>query len=617
MSYGTLYRAQSEDFFSQAVEVLIQERDYSGAVTDIKGTDNPVSITFDTPNDFILSPINGSFATLRLMTSTDFQFADLHTSDARKYQVLINIAGSLYWKGFILPGQFQQEYRQAPNTNVFTAADQLGYLKTLVWDVTDESLTLLSALEYILDKTDLDLDMYEGLNIYEDNHDDTTADSPLDQTWFNANVYKDKTYYEALYDILFKFEAIIKQDTAKWVIYRPRDAKAAYYRRLWTWDGSSYYTYDSNAEFDPIVSTTSAKVAKADLVRIVNGASVWTNEAWKGYNFTQNYGKRDNMLLNGDFSGEWNGGKPESWVPIGGIEVYTSRVGNGIGLSSVLASSSAAWTQLVLTTSDRFKLTIEYDLWSNVTVDVEFAFRLDAPPMSVRWYDFDNNVWSASTKRYSKTYAAGNYSDSLSMVTSNSGLANISNVFLYIYPPVSSLGSLTVKNVSIQVLKELSVTEVEEYPEDREQSIEINPDNNYQGLALEVLCADNRIEDAKNIYYGSLFKDSTKLDPTILWNYGEIRQSLVHHLQAGISEMLRDPQQVLSGSIISNKISSSTVIREVNYAFRLFIIKRATFDIRFGRWTVEAHQIAIGEDLTLDAETGSALKTEVGGDLFT
>ena len=220
MSYATKYKVEWIDYFNQSAELLIEEWDYGGSSSDIKGTRSPITITYDTPSDFLFEPVNGSTMTIRLVAQTDFQFADLYTSNNRKYRVTLNIDSSLFWRGFLLPDQYQEEYKGPPYINEFIAADQLGYLKTLAWNNTS-TLSEIEALEIILGATDLELDLQEGLNIYEDNFNSTAADSPLDQTYFDANVFGEKTYYDALYHILFKYNAVLKQRAGEWFIFRP------------------------------------------------------------------------------------------------------------------------------------------------------------------------------------------------------------------------------------------------------------------------------------------------------------------------------------------------------------------------------------------------------------
>ena len=154
MSYGTIYKIGWTDYFDQVHEVLIQQRDTAEDITEIPAAGNPFSITHDTPSDFIIDSINGSYVTIRLVAETDFQFIDLYTSDNRKYQIIHNIGGSLNWKGFILPDQYQEQYKGVPYVNEFIAADQLGFLRTVAWDRTTVETEIVT-LGKILEKTDL------------------------------------------------------------------------------------------------------------------------------------------------------------------------------------------------------------------------------------------------------------------------------------------------------------------------------------------------------------------------------------------------------------------------------------------------------------------------------
>ena len=77
MSYGTLYTLEFPDYFDRDIQILIEEEDYAGASTDIKGGEVPLTISWETPSDFILDPVNGSVSKLGLMSETDFQFLNL------------------------------------------------------------------------------------------------------------------------------------------------------------------------------------------------------------------------------------------------------------------------------------------------------------------------------------------------------------------------------------------------------------------------------------------------------------------------------------------------------------------------------------------------------------
>lgn len=632
MSYGTVYKIGWIDYFDQVHEVLIQQRDTAESITEVPAAGNPFSITYETPSDNINEPINGSFATIRLVTQTDFQFIDLYTSDNRKYQVIHTVDAVTNWKGFILPDQYQEQYKGPPYVNEFIAADQLGYLRTLAWDQETEIVSYLDLLDIILGATGLEIDLYEALNVYENDHNSTTADSPLDQTYLNANVYEGHTYYEALFDILQNFTAIIKQDRGKWFIYRPTKAIASFQRRLWTW--SAGYSYDSTALYDPIVSTTSAtpETAKADLVRISAQATMFINQAWRNYTINQSLRKKLTVVRNGFFTA-WTSGSPDYWIKTGGAAPIQS--GNSARFNAITSFSSLIhMSQSVIPfESDRLEVSVNWEIYirPGATMDVYFALQQSyIAGGTVNSYDFNNDTWTIAGKRYKRTYdnstgsSAVIQGDSIKIVTNRTGLVSIDSMLLSIFHPVSANTNCYVKfnNYNIRIMEDLTATSTQEHESDRTFPVTIDPRNNFSPSDIDVLCSDVPIgssayRDAENIYLGALFSDNLKQDQTKSWTDDLEIGTLIELMQSSISELYLSPQQVLSVTIYSKLLFSSSIIQEVNNSNRLFMIKRATWDCKFGRWTVEAWEIGQDAGAALKAEDDQDLLAEDGSTLLT
>ena len=609
MSYGTIYKIGWTDYFDQVHEVLIQQRDTAESITEVNAAGNPFSITHDTPSDIITEPINGSFATIRLMAETDFQFIDLYTSDNRKYQVIHNIGGSLNWKGFILPDQYQEQYKGPPYVNEFIAADQLGYLRTLAWDVTLPLATFMTILNTTLGATDLGLDLYEAVNVYEDSNDDTTADSPLDQNFFDANVYDGKTYYDVLSEILQKFTSIIKQDRGKWFIYRPNKAKASFQRRLWTWSGSAY-SYDSTALHDPIVSTTSAPptTAVADLVRIANNGSMFIRQAWRNYTINQSLDKIENNIPNGDFD-NWTAGRLDDWIRTGAIgEIQTGDKPRFFAKAT--QNVGRHLSNIFTTLSDRFKVTVSWNVFvqAGSSMDIYFEIDLFGTGPSIMNYDFDSNTWVAfpPTNLFKRTYdnSGGSeaiiQSDSIEIVTTRSSQIFQSLLRAKMLAPVSATTTnyVVFESFGARIMKDISINETEEFIDEQTFDVNIDERNNFKPSDIEVLVADapaDVLGDVQNIYLGALFTNASKTIRSHSWaEDGGTFKPLTEVMQDVFSELYSQPQQVISVTIYSKLIFSSSVIQEINNSNRLFMIKRATWDCKFGRWQIEAYQIGIG-----------------------
>ena len=599
---------ESLDTFDQSHEVLIQQRDTAESIVEVNASGNPFSITHDTPSDIVTDPINGSWATIRLIAETDFQFIDLHTSDNRMYQVIHNIGGSLNWKGFILQDQYQEQYKGPPYVNEFIAADQLGFLRSLAWDNADPSITFIENLDILLGATDLELDLYEAINVYEDSNAQTTADSPLDQNWGDNNVYESKTYYDVLKEILQKFTSIIKQDRGKWFIYRPNKANAAFQRRLWTWSGS--YSFDSTELYDPIVSTTSAPpvTAVADLIRISGPGLMWINQAWRSYTINQSLDKIENNIPNGDFA-NWTGGRLDRWTRTGAIGEIQS--GDKPKFFAKATHNVGRYLSTRFTTnSDRFKIKVSWNVFvqAGTSMDIYFQLALFGSAPNIVFYDFDIQAWRAfpPVTSFKRTYDNSGGSeaivraDSLELVTSRTGQVGQSFLDIRMLSPVSATTTnwIIFESFGARIMKDTSVDETEEFVDDLTFDTEIDPRNNFVPPDIEVLAADapaDVLADTQNIYHGALFTNATKTIRSQNWKEdGGAFKPLVEVMQDVFSELYSDPQQVLSVMIMSKLIFSTTVIQEINNSNRLFMIRRATYDCVFGRWQVEAHEIGIG-----------------------
>lgn len=626
MSYGTKYTLTFPSYFDETCQLLIEEEGYAGASTDIYGADDPITIAWETPSDFLLEPINGSMATIRLVSETDFQFLDLYTSSNRKYRVTFNVGGALKWRGFLSPDQYREEYKAPPYINEFVAYDQLGYLKTVDWDQTGGAISLMRLLGYVFEKTGLELNLYEGINVFDSAHDMTSADSPLDQTYINGDAYEDKTYYDVLYDILIKFGAVIKQQNGCWFIFRPSEVYHSAFTstpdfnlRYWTYS-SGVFSYDSRDDYDPTLATTSATAAQ--LVRLT-GSSMWVNPAWKKYLIIHDYLKRDGVLRNNDFT-EWSGTTPSYWVHSSGVGAVTERHGNKVRLDPValLEVPFRYWYQYRACTADVYRLSVKYNIY--VTPYSQITVWFSVKKFSTdRYWDFDNNVWSVSPKTYSRTF--DNSAGIVQMIeevtvdiTTSDSSTSTTGIFFYFNAPYVNTGGGYVEfsEVNLRVLGVNAADELFEYAETAEYDITVNNSNVHEGEELTIHGLDYPLTDA-NIQYalnGVLFSNSGLTTQTGNWT--ETAASpynfLISLLGNNISNFHREPQQVLSGTIYSNLMKPTSVISETFNSGKYHLIKRAEWNPKYGTWNIEAHELY---DYTADyvlQEIGDKILQETG-----
>jgi len=625
ITYGTIYRLTFFDLFGQSCQLDLEQRWYTGTVNDLTCEHSPIQITFDTPSiDNIFDPINGSRAIIKVVATSDFEFMSWFTSDVRKYRVSLYIETVLQWRGFLQPHQGSSAYKIAPTINTFVAMDQLGYLKTLIWD-RENVETELSALGAILNKTGLGLNMYEALNVYEDNHASTAADSPLDQTYFNSKRFDGLTYYDALQQLLFKYKATIRQNLGYWEITRPEDVGTAYTRRLFTFS-AGIFTYNSNASHNPVVSTTSTNTTRALLVRVSNESpNIDVAPAWNRYKLIQKFDKIENIFENGDFT-EWNGNNPTEWERWNEASMTYIRDGDGVRIQSG-AGYNAAFRQKVYLNNQSFRFKAEWDVFVEkgkvLKVYVEINRHVPGQPTSLNW-DFDMNAWTYNNARFIGTYdnSSGDaglwQSDSFEFTTLFSFFTQTDYIEIILYKPVEYLTGGTMNYVRWKYAGAMcGITSslydyFVDYFKDYSYEIDLDTNNTKDGGDVEMMLNDVIPGTFMGkVYYGGLWLDAAQLFPTQNWTDSSGSGPLVKLLMNGLSWAHLKPAEILKVSIYSKLVNSTSVIQEINYDNMLFMIKRAVWDVRYGRWTIEGYKIGQGDIPTIDA-----LLAEDGTDLL-
>lgn len=617
MSYGVKYRCEWINHFSEACKLDIQKNGYSGAVTSVYCDREPIQINYEGPSDFLLDPIWGSQMTINLKSMTAFQFLDLYTNNCREYKVVFYIAGSAKWVGFILPDQYQGEYRYPPYTNSFVATDQLGYLRTILWDkIYDttvqyglKTLKPIHVLWWIFEATKLNLNIREGINVYETRMNSTAADSPLDQCYLHGIAYDGMTYYDVLKDLLVKFGAVIRQRNAEWFIFRPAEAHGSFTARLWTYSATNY-TYTSNSSINLVVDSTTAPPATtyASMVRIVNG-SLTINPGWKKYTLLENYVGVKNRVLNGDFD-NWTGGDPDSWNINAGFHAYVtySRVGSKIKINALTTRHSAMLMFQQINT-----LVVKWDF--NVSFNVYIPAGVSMTVYFKNYTEVFDNTVGTKTKKQQVTY------NEIIESTAYTGPPAYRLLNIYFEHPVSSSTNsyIEIDSVSIEPM-DTDGSDILPFQGNNEQEIVINSNNNYDHGDIELITADCPLKTGfRDIYRGALFLDfdifDHPTDQTLQWTSPEMTGTLAEILKFTIGSIHVKPQQVINTSVYSKLLNSCSIIKDIHNDDKLFLIKRARWSPKYGRWDVEAHEVAVLPQALLDAD-GNPLVDADGNVLY-
>ncbi len=307
VSYGVKYFLEYDDLRGDASKIEIQERDYSGSSTEIKGGDTPILIRQrgeGEQNKFV--PVLGCELEVTLASESKYQYQDLFTSDPNKYRIVFyKDFGSGYTQlatGKILPNQYKEVYNDPPYLVNFIATDGLAALKDVPF--TDSSgggffgsYKSIQIIANCLKATGMDFGIKCAVNLYADGMTETASSDPLDQAYVDVeSYYTDDTlsYLDVIVRILQPYGAQLTQWGGYWNIVRVEEKSSTYDYRVF--DSSGVYV--SNSSFDPTIisqETTTTGVIWVDTPEFE------MNNAYGKISLSYGMGLRKNLIRNGDF----------------------------------------------------------------------------------------------------------------------------------------------------------------------------------------------------------------------------------------------------------------------------------------------------------------------------
>lgn len=340
-SYGVKYRFEfpSKDGKTHKTEIL--EKDYSGAITDVEGSLNPVVYRLrGEGNQEKFNTITPSEIEMQIISQTEGQFADLSTSDSEKYRIKHTIDGSVKWIGKVLVNQYSEDYISPPYPISIIASDSLPTLIDIPF-LDDNNLPFngvfkqIDVIAFILAKLNLGINIRSAVNLYATSMAKTTADDPLDQSYIDLSRYyiaqSEPTCAQVLGWILEPYTASIIQWENKWFIYRIEERVNDFKYREYDVNGN----YVSNGTYTPLIDLKNSSYSNR---------MVWANRNQKirilpGYGSVRlihDLGNKYNILENGDFRLR-SSYKYEFFTPyvgvapdLSGFEIVNNSPGSGI-----------------------------------------------------------------------------------------------------------------------------------------------------------------------------------------------------------------------------------------------------------------------------------------------
>lgn len=639
MSHGTKYRLSYTDNFSQAVVIDLKKDGYSGAITALTGAKPPLTITHDNSSDFFFEPILGTWVTIRIIVKTVFGYSDLFTTDPREWQVTVSIAGSNYFTGYLMPFYFNHDYKCAPYVLELIASDQLGILKDILYpEVIQDysSATPIEMLFKILTQTGLQLNLKEGVNIYEDSMTTGADKSPLDQCYYPLTGYQDEDgnnldCYTILKNILQNFTAVIRQVEGEWHIWRPSEAVATYTRRKWLYlsIGGGSYSYTSNESHDPTVATTASGVSRATLCRTLNYGTLSLMESWRDYKLLQDFKTRDSMLLNPDFIDWIDTSNPLNWSNHGCTLLQIQHACYIDGVTSSLFVDyihQSIVDNFTAAGSSRFLVKVKFKS-TCYGGDGIFMMRLEVIYGGIYYYcDFANSNWTTTVTDYELALPEGTDEFDLSLLSNVLNgwfpLGFSSARLLISAPHVITSGHIVVDYASLQ-LKYGTSNVCQDYPTGINETVTVNTDNLTSGETIELLSSDLPqnmpvptlavIENHKYIYNRGLYLDSDMHTPTDAWNdSGSTEdQTLIEILKGLIAKQYGACAEMISVNIMTKLLAGDDTVQLTEHSNKKYFPRRIEWDQKAGIMRYEMIEI-ICESGFLLLETGDYILLETG-----
>lgn len=320
MSYGLLYISyMNSSYFNEDIEIRIEQRDYSGTSYErLMTVGVPLIQTVDSSDDDMLDPFQGAEMEVNLFPETEFEYLALLTTDNRKFKLVIKDDTGNIWNGYLLPDFYEQEYCDYLGAVKLRATDGLATLKNLFYTVpdTEQFISLATVINTCLSRTDLGSGFKEAVEFREVNIDTDIATSPFAQLFIHSEFLRDdgtgdgKDCYTLLQSILKSFHSRIFQEDIDWIIVQTNVRKAEFVLR--TIDIMDAVT--DNATIDPLIAISTPDATIANLNAWLDSSGYMTSiAAWKKFVVKFDYGMRENLVWNADFSELDENGIPKYW----------------------------------------------------------------------------------------------------------------------------------------------------------------------------------------------------------------------------------------------------------------------------------------------------------------
>lgn len=649
MAYSTKYRIPFKELHVDILwEVYIKERDYTGSSTDLIGTAAPLITEYRPENDNDYDWIRPSICTIGMNSLTDHQFIEFFTSDQKKYKIEVYRDSVFLWCGWIVPDAYKEPY-MSPSYEVFiTATDGLLSLKDIEWKSGGAMETYLSpytgkrclmrTIESCLNKLDLnDVDIWDASYIYEANMAQTDSDSPLVQTYHNAErFYDDKNVpldcYSVLLECLKAQNVQLWMENGYWNLVPQNAKKYSYVRRKYIWvNYGGYYglglTPMATETYDPQVTIDN------ETYRLYASPELTFRPAWKEFRLKQDFGYDNNLLRHKQFTkhGDWTAAieNTDKFVFL----EYSEAFENGNYLEWDLG-------YILQNIGENEFLNIEVKFYGPEDLAIEVMVLLD------RSTDY---TLSSAADHYTATWNTGThyiytmfFSDNFLPKTSNN-IPEDGQLKLRIFQPHKLTGSTVVEGKTGFYVSDIKVYLSRNDPMLTEETVttEINSNNVYIPETLEMMlgdlpypysrtvfvCPPVAVGDSSYIltprtdtftfvnqglvYDGGLYwKTGNTYTSTTLWSvkgrnqYNKLRNVIADEI--AVNHL--DPQWIINAETYGYFGYGATIIEGT----KKYSILRGSLNAYDKEWDLELFEISDTEQGYLKLRTGGYIKLRTG-----
>lgn len=303
--YSPKFRTEFLDREGRCWRCDIELVGYTGAVTELTASSNPLIISRGNKGGDKTTVIQGSSARMGLISITDFQLVELFSAKDKEWRLQVYRADDsevlqTYWLGFIATENYQESYARAPYDVSVTFYDGLGRLKNYDYvrnlEVNTTRKVALDVVAECLRETGLSLniDTYSKIFASSTTEDENVSHIfPLESYSVNTESFvnggQSKSVYEVLESILKVQKVKLYQEYGRWKIV-DRDQSENYH--LKTYDSFStevVEVYNYKGGYDSILGGQAGSQTNVVNETSLVGGYHYSNEVYTNVGANYNY----------------------------------------------------------------------------------------------------------------------------------------------------------------------------------------------------------------------------------------------------------------------------------------------------------------------------------------